>query len=136
MTIDGVDAAFEYVFISHKKLQFGWRAYKLKHSSSVSIEQILMIRTIRDACNNSILSMDIGHGEADYKKFWADDSYKVNRVVTGYGIKGHLIAIYCYIIWRFATIEWFNSFYRRLRRMFRAFKEVRRIFRTEITNYL
>jgi len=27
MTIDGDDAAFEYVFISHKKLQFGWRAF-------------------------------------------------------------------------------------------------------------
>ena len=134
MTIDGDDAAFEYVFISHKRLQFGWRAFKLKYSSSVSIGQILMMHTIRDACSNGILSMDIGHGEADYKRFWADDSYKVNRVVAGYGLRGHLIVIYYYITWLFAEIEWFHSSYRRIRKILRGFKEKRRIFRTEIPN--
>ena len=134
MTIDGDDAAFEYVFISHKRLQFGWRAFKLKYSSSVSIGQILMMHTIRDACSNGILSMDIGHGEADYKRFWAEDSYKVNRVVAGYGLRGHLIATYYYFTWRFAEIEWIHSSYRRIRRIFRGFKEKRRIFRTEIPN--
>ena len=131
MTIDGDDAAFEYVFISHNKLQFGWRAFKLKHSSSVSIGQILMMHTIRDACNNGILSMDIGHGEADYKSFWAEGSYKVNRVVAGYGARGRLIAAYYYIMWLFGEIEWIHSCYRWMRRMFRAFKEKRRILRTE-----
>ena len=134
MTIDDDDAAFEYVFISHNKLQFGWRAFKLKHSSSVSIGQILMMHTIRDACDNGILSMDIGHGEADYKSFWAEDSYKVNRVVAGYGIKGRLITTYYYIIWRIAEIEWFHSFYRRMRRIFRVFEEKRRNFGTDIPN--
>ena len=134
MTIGGDDAAFEYVFVSHKKLQFGWRAFKLKYSSSVSIGQILMMHTIRDACTNGILSMDIGHGEADYKRFWADDSYKVNRVVAGYGIRGHLIATYYYITWRIAEIEWFHLSYRRIRRIFRGFKEKRQIFKTEIPN--
>lgn len=123
MTINGDDAAFEYVFISHKRLQFGWRAFKLKYSSSVSIGQILMMHTIRDACSNDILSMDIGHGKADYKSFWAEDSYKVNRVVAGYGIRGYLIATYYYITWRFAEIEWIHSSYRRIRRIFRGFKE-------------
>jgi CelD/BcsL family acetyltransferase involved in cellulose biosynthesis len=134
MTIDGDDAAFEYVFISHKKLQFGWRAFKLKHSSSVSIGQILMMHTIHDACDKGILSMDIGHGEADYKRFWAEDSYKVNRVVAGYGIRGHLIAAYYYIIWRIANIEWFHSSYRRIRRIFRGFRGKQQIIRTEIPN--
>lgn len=123
MTIDGEDAAFEYVFISHKRLQFGWRAFSLKYTSSVSIGQILMMHTIRDACSNGILSMDIGHGEADYKRFWADDSYKVNRVVAGCGLMGRLIATYYYLIWRLAEIEWFRSSYRRIRRIFRGFNE-------------
>jgi len=134
MTINGDDAAFEYVFISHKRLQFGWRAFKLKYSSSVSIGQILMMHTIRDACSNDILSMDIGHGKADYKSFWAEDSYKVNRVVAGYGIRGYLIATYYYITWRFAEIEWIHSSYRRIRRIFRGFKGKQRIFRTETPN--
>lgn len=134
MTIDGDDAAFEYVFVSHKKLQFGWRAFKLKHSSSVSIGQILMMHTIRDACSNGILSMDIGHGEANYKSFWAEDSYEVHRVITGYGIRGRLIVTFYYITWRIAGIEWLLSFYRRIRRFFRVFKEKQRAFGTEIPN--
>lgn len=123
MTINGDDAAFEYVFISHKRLQFGWRAFKLKYSSSVSIGQILMMHTIRHACSSGILSLDIGHREADYKRFWAEDSYKINRVVAGYGIRGHLIATYYYITWRFAEIEWFRSFYRQMRRKLCGFRE-------------
>jgi CelD/BcsL family acetyltransferase involved in cellulose biosynthesis len=134
MTINGDDAAFEYVFISHNKLQFGWRAFKLKHTSSVSIGQILMMHTIRDACSNGVLSMDIGHGEADYKSFWAEDSYKVSRVIAGYGIRGRLIAIYYYITWRIAQIEWFHLFYRRMRRIFRVSMEKCRIFRKGIPN--
>ena len=123
MTIDGDDAAFEYVFISHKRLQFGWRAFKLKYSSSVSIGQILMMHTIRDACSNGVLSMDIGHGEADYKRFWAEDDYKVNRVVAGRGLRGRLIATYYYIVWRLAENERFRSSYRQIKRIFRGFKE-------------
>ncbi len=122
MTIDGDDAAFEYVFICHKRLQFGFRAFKLKHSSSVSIGQILMMHAIRDACSNGILSMDIGHGEADYKRFWADDSYKVNRVVAGRGFRGYLIAASYYVVWRLAEAERLRSLYRRIRRVLRVFR--------------
>lgn len=120
MTIDGADAAFEYVFISHKRLQFGWRAFDLKYTSSVSIGQILIMHTIRDACSNGILSMDIGHGEADYKRFWAEDGYKVNRVVAGRGLRGRLIAISYYIVWRLAENERLRLPYRRIRVMFRG----------------
>jgi len=123
MTIDSEDAAFEYVFIVHKRLQFGFRAFKLKYSSSVSIGQILMMHTIRDACSNGVLSMDIGHGEADYKRFWAKDSYRVDRVVAGRGFRGYLIATSFYSAWRLAEIEWFHSSYRRIRRVLRGFRQ-------------
>jgi len=123
MTINGDDAAFEYVFISHKKLQFGWRAFKLKHSSSVSIGQILMMHTIRHACSNGILSMDIGHGEADYKRFWAEDCNKVNRVVAGRGFRGYIVATSYYNAWRLGEIKWFHSSYRRIRRVLRGFRQ-------------
>ncbi len=123
MTIDGDDAAFEYVFIVHKRLQFGWRAFKLKYSSSVSIGQILMMHTIRHACSNGVLSMDIGHGEADYKRFWAKDSYRVNRVVAGCGFSGYLIATSFYTAWRLAEIECFHSSYRRIRKVLRGFNQ-------------
>ena len=134
MTIDGEDAAFEYVYITHRRLQFGFRAFRLKYSSYVSVGQILMMHTVHDACSSDILSMDIGHGEADYKRFWADDCYKVYRVVAGYGIRGHLIATYYYLIWRLAEIEWFHSSYRRIRKIFRGFKEKQQILKTENSN--
>jgi CelD/BcsL family acetyltransferase involved in cellulose biosynthesis len=123
MNIDGDDTAFEYVLISHKRLQFGWRAFSLKYTSSVSIGQILMMHTIRDACSNGILSMDIGHGEADYKRFWAEDGCEVSRVVAACGLMGHLIAVCYYLTWRLAGIKWFRSVYRRIRRIFRSFDE-------------
>lgn len=122
MTINGDDAAFEYVFVSHKRLTFGWRAFKLKYSSSTSIGQILMMHTIRDACNNGILSMDIGHGEADYKRFWTKTSYKVNRVATGRGFWGRLIVTYYYLLWRLAEINCLRSSFRRIRKELGDFK--------------
>ncbi len=123
MTVNGDDAAFEYVFVCHKRLQFGWRAFKLKYSSSVSIGQILMMHAIRDACSSGILSMDIGHGEADYKRFWAKDSYRVDRVVAGRGFRGYLIAKSYYAAWRLGKIEWFRSSYRRIRKVLCSFKQ-------------
>ena len=123
MTIDGEDAAFEYVYITHNRLQFGFRAFKLKYSSSVSIGQILMMHAIRDACSNGVLSMDIGHGAADYKRFWAKDSYRVNRVVASRGFRGYLIATSYYIAWRLMKIEWFHSSYRRIRKLLCGFRQ-------------
>lgn len=122
MTIDGADAAFEYVFITHRRLQFGWRAFNLKYASSVSIGQILMMHAIRDACSNGILSMNIGHGKADYKRFWAKSNHRVDRVVACRGFRGHLIAGSYYVVWQLAEFKWLHRFYRRLIRISRNLK--------------
>jgi CelD/BcsL family acetyltransferase involved in cellulose biosynthesis len=122
MTIDGNDAAFEYVLVSHKKLQFGWRAFDLKYASSMSVGQILMMHTIRDACDNGITSMDIGHGESDYKQFWAKDNYSIHRVVSGRGLRGRLMAAFCYAAWRLGENERLRSSYRRVRKIAERFK--------------
>ena len=119
MTIDNIDAAFEYVFVSHKKLLFGWRAFDLKFASSVSIGQILMMHAIRDACSTGLLSMDISHGEADYKRFWADACHGVDRVVAGRGFSGYLVATIFYAAVKLAKIKWFKSSYRHIRRVLR-----------------
>jgi CelD/BcsL family acetyltransferase involved in cellulose biosynthesis len=134
MNINGEDAAFEYVFISHRRLQFVWRAFSLKHTSSVSIGQILMMHTIRDACSKGLLSMDIGHGDSDYKRFWAEDGYRVNRVLVACGIVGRLIAMYYYLTWRLAAIEWLRFSYRRMRLFFYGFREKQNVLRKEISS--
>jgi CelD/BcsL family acetyltransferase involved in cellulose biosynthesis len=123
MNIDGEDAAFEYVLISHKRLQFGWRAFSLKYTSSMSTGQILMMHTIRDACNNGILSMDIGHGEADYKSFWADPTQRVIWVVAGRGVPGYLVVICYRVVWWLAGRKSLFSLYRRMRRRLNFFEQ-------------
>jgi CelD/BcsL family acetyltransferase involved in cellulose biosynthesis len=123
MTINGDDAAFEYVLTSHKNLQFAWRAFKLEYQSSMSIGQIIMMNVIRHACDNDILSMDIGHGESDYKKFWAKENYKAYRIVAARGFRGHLIATSYYLAWRLAEIEQLKSFYRRTKKALRGFRK-------------
>lgn len=122
MTIDGEDAAYEYVLIAHKKLLFGWRAFDLKYESSLSIGQILMMHTIRYACDNGIMAIDIGHGDADYKRFWAKDSYSVDRVVAGRGLRGFLAVATCCVAWKLGNIQWLKLAYRRARRMLRSSK--------------
>lgn len=123
MTIDGEDAAYEYVLIAHKKLLFAWRAFDLKYESSLSVGQILMMHTIRDACTDGIMSIDIGHGDAHYKRFWAKDVYSVERVVTGRGLRGYVIAAACYVAWSAGRIEWLKSQYRRARRRLRGSRQ-------------
>jgi CelD/BcsL family acetyltransferase involved in cellulose biosynthesis len=122
MTIDGADAAYEYVFVAHNRLVFGWRAFDLKYTSSMSVGQILMMQTIRDACAAGIESIDIGHGDAGYKRFWARDISSVNRVVAGRGLRGRLPAVAFCVVWRLAKVEWLRSFYRRTRKILRRSK--------------
>ena len=99
LTIDGDDVAFEYVFVTHGKLQFGWRSFDLKFTSSMSIGQILMMHVIRHSCENGISALDIGHGESDYKGFWAETSFYIDRAVAARGLTGRFIAFRSYIVW-------------------------------------
>jgi CelD/BcsL family acetyltransferase involved in cellulose biosynthesis len=123
MTINGDDAAFEYVFITHGKLQFGWRAFDLKYTSSMSIGQILMMHVIRDACEKGISSLDIGHGQSDYKDFWAETSFKVDRIAAGRGLVGRVIAFRYYIVLWLGANKWLHTAYRRVRSTIRRTRQ-------------
>jgi len=123
MTIDGEDAAFAYAFVAHGKLHYYWPAFKLKYESSLSIGQILLMQVIRDACDEGILSFDFLHGDAEYKRFWATNTARVDRITASRGYRGNLIAMSYYLTWRLAEIEQFHSSYRRIKRIFRSLKE-------------
>lgn len=116
MTIDGDDAAFAYTFITNGKLYYHWPAFKLKYEAGMSIGQMLLMHIIRDACKEGILFFDFEHGDADYKRFWANKAHSVFWVVAGRGLTGH-ITILCYrIAWRLAGQKKLFQFYRRLRK--------------------
>jgi CelD/BcsL family acetyltransferase involved in cellulose biosynthesis len=123
MTIDGDDAAFAYAFVAHGKLHYYWPAFKLKYESSLSIGQILLMQVVRDACNDGIVFFDFLHGDAAYKRFWATNTSRIDRIVLGRGYRGHLIAMSYYLTWYLARVNCLRSFYHHIRRIIRRFKQ-------------
>ncbi len=123
MTVDGEDAAFACSFVAHGQHHYFWPAFKLKYESQLSIGQMLLMHVIRDACEDGIQLFDFIYGDAEYKRFWATDCYKVFRVVAGRGFMGHLIVMFCYIFFRLRQIKWLHSLYRRIKIRLRRFKQ-------------
>jgi CelD/BcsL family acetyltransferase involved in cellulose biosynthesis len=121
MTINGADAAFQYAYVAHGKLYFRWTAFKLKYQS-LSPGQSLMMHIIREACQNSILSIDFGPGDAEYKRFWCTNHFDVNRVIAGKGLMGWLITICYYCVWQLTKIRCLHSSYRRMKSILRRFR--------------
>jgi len=121
MTIDGVDAAFQYAYFAHEKLYFRWTAFKLKYQS-LSPGQSLMMYIIRDACHNNILSIDFGPGDAEYKRFWCTNHFDVNRVIVGRGPMGWLITMCYYYVWQLTKIKCLHLSYRRMKSILRRFR--------------
>ena len=123
MTIDGEDAAFVYSFVAHGQHHYFWPAFKLKYESPLSIGQMLLMHVVRDACEDGIQLFDFNYGDAEYKRFWATDCYKVFRVVAGRGFMGHLIVMFCYVFFWLGQIKWLHSFYRWIRKRLSRFKQ-------------
>jgi len=116
MTLDDEDAAFKYTLIAHRRLYLHWTAFKLKYASSVSVGKVLTLMAIRDACNDGILSADLGHGDVEHKRFWATDFHEVSRASVGCGFTGRLVVFGFAFIWWVAKHQWLRARYRVLRR--------------------
>ncbi|MFH1718142.1 MAG: GNAT family N-acetyltransferase [Planctomycetota bacterium] len=123
MTINGEDAAFVYSFVAHRQHHYFWPAFKLKYESSLSVGQILLMQVIRDCCADGVVHFDFIHGDAEYKRFWATDSYTVYRVVAGRGFTGRLIAAFYYFVLRLVRIKWVRSSLRRIRTSWRRLRQ-------------
>ena len=118
MTIDGHDAAFRYTFIIHDRLYSKWTAFDLKYEHLRHVGKVLTMNAICDACEDGVLSFDFGHGDAPHKRFWATDSYDVNRVAVGRGLAGRLVVLWLAVRWWLANRKWIRTRYRACRRQF------------------
>ena len=125
MTIDREDAAFVYSVVAHGQHHSFWTAFKLKYESQLSIGKMLLMQVIRDACEDGIQLFDFNYGDAEYKRFWATDCYKVFRVVAGRGSMGHLTVMFYYVLFRLKQIKWLSFSYRWMRMWLRRFKKGR-----------
>lgn len=66
-------------------------AFRLEHAP-LSIGKWILIRTIEDACTVGARTFDFGQGDAEYKRFWANDAHQIERVFVGRGVLGGLVA--------------------------------------------
>jgi CelD/BcsL family acetyltransferase involved in cellulose biosynthesis len=115
LTIDGEDAAFVYTLVAHKKLHYYQTAFKLNFESPLSVGKVLTMQVIRHACESDIESFDFGHGDAEYKRFWATNSHDVRRAAAGRGLRGYVFVLWCGLIWWLAKHQWIRAQYRRIR---------------------
>lgn len=123
MTIDGVDAAFVFALLAHRRLYYAWTAFKLEYSSALSVGQFLTNRTIQDACRDGYLSYDFEHGDAEYKRFWSTGNNNVHRAVAGHGLRGRFLAVIYLGLWKLGRIQPLRSFYRRVRMKLYSLKQ-------------
>jgi CelD/BcsL family acetyltransferase involved in cellulose biosynthesis len=119
LSINAVDVAFFLGLISHNRLHGAWMAFNLEFSS-LSVGKVLFMQVIRDACNDGFLSFDFGHGDGEYKRFWATNKFEVNRAAVGRGLRGSLIVFYYGFIWWLAKHKWLLEKYRQLKRRLKS----------------
>lgn len=118
LTMDGEDIAFVCCLPSGQQWHLTWLAFKLAYER-LSPGQVLLMHTIRCACEEGIDRYDFGHGDAEYKRFWATGEHGVDRCVLGRGLAGRLAVIIVRIVWRFHQVNWLRTAYRRLRAFLR-----------------
>lgn len=92
MKLNGDDAAFAILGISHGICYYEWPAFKLQYESKYSIGQILLSRIIAAACAEGVQEFNFGQGDGEYKRFWSNREYSTDRVVAGRGVRGRFFA--------------------------------------------
>ncbi len=99
LSLDGDDAACIVATVTNGLLEYRYPAFKLAYEH-LSVGQVLLQRSIDDACREDVLVYDFGQGDADYKRFWANDCHHIERVFVGRGLLGAAAAMSLALAWR------------------------------------
>ena len=116
MVLNGEDAAFVLALTSKRRFHYFRTAFDLKHESQLSIGKILTLHVIREACTGDFKIFDFGHGDAEYKRFWATGYHEVQRIAIGCGMRGRIFAHVACFVWRLAEVQFLRLLYRRVRK--------------------
>jgi len=119
LNMEGQDVAFVCCLTAPDWWHLKWLAFKLSHAS-LSPGKVLMMHTIRSACEAGVERYDFGHGEAEYKRFWATEQHGVDRCAAGRGWRGRVAVAVYRCLWRAHEVSWLRSGYRQLRGCFRS----------------
>ena len=87
------DAAFVIGLVNGNRLQYYRTAFDLSLAGSMSVGKMLTMHVIREACERGISWFDFGHGRAEYKDFWATETYAVKWALVGRGMRGRLVML-------------------------------------------
>jgi len=99
LTLNGDDAACIVATVTNGLLEYRYPAFKLAYEH-LSVGQVLLQQSIADACRERVLVYDFGQGDADYKRFWANDCHYIERVFVGRGPIGAGVAAGLALAWR------------------------------------
>lgn len=122
MTLNGEDAAFVFALVHAHQFHYYRTAFKLKFEDRSSVGKMLTMHVIRQACQMGFKYFDFGHGEAEYKRFWATDFNHVCRIAAGQGFRGRMYVFFCSMIWKISKIKWLRSMYRTFAKMVKMAK--------------
>jgi GT2 family glycosyltransferase len=114
VTLDGHDAAFQITTQAHKHRASFLIAFRLKYEA-YSVGKWLTSRLLEDCCGAGVTELDFGQGDADYKRFWANDSHQIDRVFVGCGAIGTVAAVALTLAWRAMRVPFVRHAARRVR---------------------
>jgi CelD/BcsL family acetyltransferase involved in cellulose biosynthesis len=99
LNLAGDDAACVVATVTNGLLEYRYPAFKLAYEH-LSVGQVLLQHSIADACREGVSVYDFGHGDADYKRFWANDCHHIERAFIGRGLLGAAAATGLAFAWR------------------------------------
>lgn len=115
VTVDGQDAAFGLSIVAAGQLHYVHTAFKSVYTP-LSIGKALTAHLIEQACVAGLQSFDFGHGDAEYKQFWATDRRSVSRVAVALTPSARLVAAVCKRRWSLAKNPLLRSLVHRVRK--------------------
>ena len=115
MRIGKEDVAFLVAIVSRKRLQALLTAFDLRYRR-LSIGKYLIGVVIEEACQSGLVSFDFGHGDAEYKRFWGNECYEVERVWLSRGFVADIVVAAYTVVWRVGRHERVRRVVRQLRR--------------------
>jgi len=98
------DAAFLVASLGPGRWRGEWTGYRERYRQA-GVGRAVLHAALDDAMQAGARAFDFGLGDADYKRFWADESLAVERLAValpGSGVRGQAVLGTCRLAWRAA----------------------------------
>lgn len=118
LKLSGEDAAFQIATRVGARRTSLLIAFRLAHAQ-YSVGKWLTGAVLENCCLSGVQEFDFGQGDAEYKRFWANDAHQIERVFVGCGVLGGLVARGLAAAWNLARQPKVRAAIRRARWLLR-----------------